>query len=278
METPPVLEKLSQTSLDAAMRRRMEIPPADLIERTEHWRHRDGCFSQTLAAEGLSVIAEYKQASPSEGDIRKVLPETIADWYRNAAAISVLTEKQKFGGSLENLATLRELTDLPLLRKDFITRPYQLLEAKAAGADAALLIASSLHAEELWELREYAETFGLEVLVEVHDRSDLERAIESEATIIGINNRNLRAEGLPTDIATTGALLDAVPEDVTVIMESGFGLDARSRKKLRQYNARGVDAVLIGTELMRADDPTAAIEMLTKTGTSRRGASLPNAH
>ena len=269
MEVPPILNELSETSLESSMRRRAEIPPAVLIERTERWRHRDGCFADALTAPGLSVIAEYKQCSPKEGAIREVAPEEIARLYEPAAAISVLTEEHKFGGSLENLAALRELTDRPLLRKDFITDPYQLLEAKAAGADAALLIASRLDVEELRDLREYAEALGLDALIEVHDRDDLERAVRAEAKIIGINNRDLRAEGLPTNIATTGTLLDEVPDGVTIVTESGFGFDANSRLKLRKYNARGVDAVLIGTELMRAPDPTAAIRMLKGLGTSR---------
>ncbi|MDP4000259.1 MAG: indole-3-glycerol phosphate synthase TrpC [bacterium] len=269
MKTPPVLEELSEASLEASMQRRAEIPPTVLIERTERWRDRDGCFGRALAAEGMSVIAEYKQASPSEGSIRDATPETIAELYAPAAAISVLTEKSRFGGSLENLAALRELTDLPLLRKDFITHPYQLLEAKAAGADAALLIASKLDTPELQLLREYAEAFGLDALVEVHDREDLDRAVRASAKIIGINNRDLRAKGLPTNTVVTGRLLDAVPQDVIVVTESGFGLDPDSRQQLRKYNARGVDAVLIGTELMRSHDPTAAIELLKKLGCSR---------
>ena len=269
MEVPPILNELSETSLETAMRHRAEVPESVMIEQTERWRHRDGCFAAALSEGGLSVIAEYKQRSPKEGDIREVRPEEIARLYEPAAAISVLTEERKFGGSLENLAALRELTDLPLLRKDFITHPYQLLEAKAVGADAALLIASQLEAEELRDLREYAEVFGLDALVEVHDRDDLERAVRAEAKIIGINNRDLRAEGLPTDIATTGKLLDEVPDGVTIVTESGFDCEADSRQKLRQYNARGVDAVLIGTELMRSDDPTAAIEILNKLGSSR---------
>lgn len=272
MEAPPILEKLSEKSLEAAMRRRTEIPSTALIERIERWRHRDGCFAAALAAPGMSVIAEYKQRSPNEGGIRTVDVEQVVEAYAPAAAISVLTEESEFNGSLEHLERARAVTDLPLLRKDFITHPYQLLEAKAAGADAALLIASKLDAEELWNLRHYAEAFGLDALVEVHDGEDLERAVRSEAKIIGINNRDLRTEGLPGDIGVTGKLLDAIPKDVQVATESEYDFDPHSRRKLRKYSARGVDAVLIGTKLMQSDDPTAAIELLKSLGGSRRTA------
>ncbi|HEY8108633.1 MAG TPA: indole-3-glycerol phosphate synthase TrpC [Patescibacteria group bacterium] len=269
METPAVLEELSEASLEAAMRRREEVRLGALIEQVERWRHRDGCFGRALRTDGLSVIAEYKPASPTEGSIRDVSPDEIAELYAPADAISVLTEETKFGGSLRHLAALRERTSQPLLRKDFLTHPYQLLEAKAFGADAVLLIASQLDAKQLRYLREYAESFGLDALVEAHDAEDLDRAVRSGAGIIGINNRNLRAEGLPVDVAVTGELLEATPEGVTVVTESGFGVDAKSRQKLRKYNARGVDAVLIGTALMRSDRPAEAIESLKRGGTSR---------
>jgi indole-3-glycerol phosphate synthase len=278
METPSILEELSETSYRAAMERREAAPEMELVELARRRIDREGCFERALAGEGLAVIAEYKQASPSEGDIRIVRPEEVAEWYASAAAISVLTEETRFGGSLEQLSALRELTELPLLRKDFITHPYQVLESGAAGADAVLLIASTLDAAELQSLRLYAEDLGMEALVEVHDRADLERAVESGAKVIGINNRDLRADDHPVDTGLTGRLLDGVPEGVTVVTESGFDVTTPSRQRLRRYNARGVDAVLIGTGLMRHKDPAAAVRLLSELGTSRRSIDRPNAH
>lgn len=257
------------------MRRRAETREGTLVDRIERWRSRDGSFAEALKEGDLSVIAEYKPRSPVTGPLGVMKPEVVAERYDTASAISVLTEEGSFGGSLEYLTRLRAQTDLPLLCKDFITHPYQLAEAKAAGADAALLIAGLFEDEhELRAMRGLAADFGLDVLVEVHDPGELDRALTSGARIIGINNRDLALEGHPVDVSTTGELLEAVPapDKVTIVTESGFGLDARSRQALRKLNARGVDAVLMGTELMRADDPAPAIGNLRRFGVSRRRA------
>ncbi|MDP4000062.1 MAG: indole-3-glycerol phosphate synthase TrpC [bacterium] len=275
METPRVLEELSKASFEAMARRRAEAPEGALVERIERWRHRGGCFAKALRQGDLSVIAEYKPRSPSAGRLGEFEPEEIAERYRAASAISVLTEEESFGGSLEYLERLRGRTDLPLLCKDFITHPYQLVEAKAAGADAVLLITGLLDEYELQSMREHAADLGLDALVEVHDRAELDRALTSGARIVGINNRDLAAEGHPIDTATTGKLLDGIPDSIIVASESGLELDAKSRQKLRKLNARGLDAVLIGTELMRADDPAPRIEHLRRFGLSRRKSRPP---
>lgn len=174
-----------------------------------------------------------------------------------ARAVSVLTEEKYFHGSLDDLATARSACQLPLLRKDFIIDPYQVWEAAAAGADAILLIVAALEPGRLRELQEEAGAAGLECLVEVHDREELETAIESEARLVGINNRNLKT--FVVDLDTTANLIDSVPDKVLIVSESGIS----TRADISRLCRLGVDAVLIGEALMRGDDPGSAVrEML----------------
>lgn len=275
-EPIPILDRLSAVSREHAEARERETSVYDLAEQAEQWRNRRGLFYEALTRPGLSVIAEHKRRSPSKGIIREDwgVVETITAYEQGgAAAISVLTEETRFGGSLEHLRTARETTDLPIIRKDFITTPYQLLEAKAAGADAALLIVGALSDGELRSLRWYADRFGLDTLIEVHDRDELERALAVEPDIIGINNRNLRHPELKTDLGTTVELLDEVPEGIRLVTESGFDLGPASRQRLRQFNAAGVDAVLIGEALMRSEHPAEAVRVLVEQGSSKHRAA-----
>jgi len=203
-----------------------------------------------LRAPGISLIAEHKRRSPSAGAIREDLAvEDVVRAYERggAAAISVLTDAPNFGGSLEDLVAARRVSELPILRKDFIVERYQVLEAAAAGADAVLLIVAALLAREL----------GLAALVEVHDAGELEVALSMGAGLIGINNRNLTT--LEVDTATTFELLGRIPEGVTVVAESGL----RDRAQLEELAGAGVDAVLIGEALMRAADVESATRALT---------------
>jgi indole-3-glycerol phosphate synthase len=214
---------------------------------------------EVLSRPGMSVIAEFKRRSPSAGVLREgtELAEIARAYERGGAdALSVLTEGPNFGGSLEDLRSAREACELPLLRKDFIVDPYQLYEARLAGADAALLIVAALTPSDLRALRELARELGLDVLVEVHDAGELRVALDAGAELIGINNRDLR--DFSVDVERTFALLDAIPEGVTVVSESGIG-DSR---QLARLQAAGVAAVLVGESLMRAPAPERALRAL----------------
>jgi indole-3-glycerol phosphate synthase len=173
-----------------------------------------------------------------------------------ADALSILTEERHFDGSLTDLRAARDATTLPLLRKDFIVDPYQLYEAAAAGADAVLLIVAALEPEALSGLHQRAHALGLDVLVEVHDRAELEAALAIEPAIVGINNRDLR--DFSVDVGRTLALLPAIPPGTIVVSESGLD----SRERLQELSDAGVHAVLVGEALMRAPDPQAALRAL----------------
>jgi indole-3-glycerol phosphate synthase len=221
---------------------------------------RRGAFRDALTAPGLSVIAEHKRASPSAGVIRAdlSLAEVIGAYERGGArALSILTEPDRFAGSLDDLRDARSLTGLPLLRKDFIVTEYQVAEAAIAGADAILLIVAALASERLRALLALAESLGLDALVEVHDRAELEIALTAGAKIVGINNRNLAT--LDVSLQTTYELLPMIPAGVLRVAESGFS----TREQLDALAAAGVDAVLIGEALMRAVDPEVACRRLT---------------
>ena len=216
-------------------------------------------FARALAASGIGVIAEFKRRSPSAGTFASdPRLDAIVDAYRRggAVALSILTEGPNFGGSLEDLQAARAVCELPLLRKDFVIDEYQLHEALAAGADAVLLIVAALEAPALTRLHAVALELGLDVLVEVHDRAELEVALEVGARIIGINNRDLR--DFSVDLARTETLLEHVPDAVAVVSESGISTSAQ----LCRLAERGVAAVLVGEALMRAADPASALREL----------------
>lgn len=205
-------------------------------------------FAGALARPGLSLIAEIKRRSPSAGLIRASFrPSRIAMTYERhgAAAISVLTDKRFFGGSLTVLRHVRKATSLPLLRKDFVVDPYQVVEARAAGADAVLLIAEALTLKELRRLRELAAGLGLAALVEAHGLGALRKALDAGARIVGINNRDLRT--FKTDLSTTRRLLRHIPEGKLVVSESAI----RTREDAELVASWGVDAILVGETLVR---------------------------
>ncbi len=197
----------------------------------------------------LALIAEVKKASPSAGVIVESFdPVAIARNYARAGAeaISVLTDEQFFQGHLDYLAQIRAAVEVPLLRKDFILDEVQIAEASAAGADAILLIVAALAQEQLIELLEAAGRYHLDVLVEVHTLAEMERALETDAQIIGINNRNLAT--FEVDLAVTETLSEEVPNGMLLVSESGL----RSAADIARVRACGVNAVLIGEALMRA--------------------------
>jgi indole-3-glycerol phosphate synthase len=217
-------------------------------------------FSEALTRPGVSLIAEHKRRSPSAGEIRAgtTVRDIVGAYERGgAAALSILTEPFHFGGGLDDLREARAATELPVLRKDFIVDPYQLYEAAAAGADAILLIVAALDPRDLNTLLQQARALDLDALVEVHDERELEVALEVDADVLGINNRDL--SDFSVDIERTYELLSDVPAGKTVVSESGFS----SREQLDDLERVGVDAVLIGETLMRAEDVEAAVRALT---------------
>ena len=248
--------------VDAARRtvgeRSRAVPLEELRGRLEA-RGEDRPFKEALVRPGLSIIAEFKRRSPSAGEIRPgaEIGDIVTAYERGgAAAVSILTEDGAFGGALEDLAAARSACDLPLLRKDFVVDPYQLVEAAVYGADAVLLIVAALEPGDLARLRQEAEGLDLDTVVEVHDEEELEVALDLDVDVIGINNRDLG--DLRVDIATTARLITDVPAGQTVVAESGYS----SRDQLDELERIGVDAVLIGEALMRAPDPEQAVREL----------------
>ncbi|MCH7584070.1 MAG: indole-3-glycerol phosphate synthase TrpC [Acidobacteria bacterium] len=213
-------------------------------------------FIGALSAPGLSVIAEVKRRSPSAGSIAPDLdPAQLGSAYERggAAAISVLTEPDHFGGSLEDLREIGVATSIPVLRKDFILDPLQIDEARAAGADAVLLIAAILSDQVLAGLIDHVSRFGMAALVEAHDSEELRRAIDLGAEVVGVNNRDLAS--FEVDLETSIRLRTQIPSSVIAVAESGINSPQDAR---RMYDA-GFDAVLVGTAAARADDPAAFV-------------------
>jgi indole-3-glycerol phosphate synthase len=214
-------------------------------------------------ASGLSVIAEVKRRSPSKGDLADIPdPAALARSYAagGADAISVLTEQRRFGGSLDDLRAVRAAVETPLLRKDFIVSTYQLLEARAAGADLVLLIVAALDDVTLARLHSEARELGLTVLVEVHDEPEIDRALAIGAELVGVNARNLKT--LEVDAGTFARLVGRLPGDVVKVAESGIGGPADAAR----HAAEGADVVLVGEALVRDGDPTAAVAAMRGVG------------
>lgn len=209
--------------------------------------------------DALGLIAEVKKASPSAGVIAEDFdPALIAKAYESAGAhaLSVLTDERFFGGSLSHLAKVREAVSLPVLRKDFILHEAQIFEAVCAGADAILLIVAALEQPELEALFQTAGDLGLDALVEVHTLAELDRALDLDAQLIGINNRNLAT--FQVDLATTESLSGEAPDDVLLVSESGIKTNADARRVLDS----GCNAILVGETLMRSEDVHAAVSEL----------------
>jgi indole-3-glycerol phosphate synthase len=209
---------------------------------------------------GSSVIAEVKRRSPSKGDLADIPdPAVLATSYERggAAAISVLTEERRFGGSLADLDAVRAAVTSPLLRKDFVVEPYQLLEARAHGADLVLLIVAALPGDELTRLHDHARELGLTALVEVHDEPEAERAAVLEAPLVGVNARNLKT--LDVEPATFAKLVGLLPDHVVKVAESGI----RGPDDVRRHLAEGADVVLVGEALVRDGDPEGAVRAMT---------------
>ena len=218
---------------------------------------------RALRGEGVAVIAEVKRSSPSKGALASITdPAGLAGDYElgGASVISVLTEQRRFGGSLQDLKDVRARVDIPVLRKDFIVSSYQLWEARAYGADLALLIVAALEQDALVSLIERAESIGLTPLIEVHDEREIERAVDAGAKIIGVNARDLKT--LQVDRDTFTRLAPHVPDSIVKVAESGV----RNPHDLIAYANAGADAMLVGESLVTGRDPRSCVADLVAAG------------
>jgi indole-3-glycerol phosphate synthase len=242
--------------------RESAVPLADLKEAAR--RAPDALDPMpSFRAPGVSVIAEVKRSSPSKGALASIAdPAALAVDYQSggAATISVLTEQRRFGGSLADLVAVRAAVDIPVLRKDFIVTSYQLWEARAAGADLALLIVAALTQNQLEALLDRALSIGLTPLVEVHDEEEVDRALAAGATLVGVNARNLKT--LEVDRDTFARLASRIPDDVVRVAESGV----RGAHDVFEYAKQGAHVVLVGETLVRGDDPRSAVADLVAAG------------
>ena len=254
-----MLNNIIAEKKEEVAQRKRSLPLSELKERIAR-REAPLDFASALRGDGIRLIAEIKRASPSRGVLcHNFNPVALAKTYADngAAAISVLTEENYFQGSLEHLAAVREKVTLPLLRKDFVLDPYQVYEARDCGTDALLLIAAILSQAQLEELLSLSRDLGLSCLVEVHNEGEVERALDSGAEIIGINNRDLKT--FKVDINTTLRLRPLISEGKIVVSESGIS----NRSDVEKLKSWGVNAVLIGEALVTASDiPTKMRELI----------------
>ncbi|MDR3720826.1 MAG: indole-3-glycerol phosphate synthase TrpC [Candidatus Acidoferrales bacterium] len=256
-----ILDKIVEARRESIAHRKRVLPDVALkmaVEKNELPRD----FAGALARDGFNVIAELKKASPSKGVLREeYAPADLAAALAGAgaAALSVLTEEEFFLGSLADLKAAKKAASIPILRKDFIVDSWQVWEARAAGADAFLLIVAILSDEALRELLELGRSLKMEPLVEVHSREELGRAIAAGARIIGVNNRDLR--DFKVRIETSLELIEAVPDECIAVSESGL----RTHEDLARLRSAGFDAFLVGEHLMKETDPAAPLRSLIGT-------------
>ena len=244
--------------------RQREVSLADLKERAARLQEaKSGLDALRGRPGGVRVIAEVKRSSPSKGALAMIAdPAALARDYEagGASVISVLTERRRFGGSLDDLVAVRAAVDIPVLRKDFIVTSYQLWEARAHGADLVLLIVAALGQDELVGLIERTQSLGMTPLVEVHDEEEAERAVAAGAELIGVNNRNLKT--LEVDRTTFARVSAALPETVVRVAESGV----RGPHDVIECARRQADAVLVGEALVTGGDPRSAVADLVAAG------------
>ncbi len=257
-----ILAKILETKKAEVATARQMRSEADVLREAKNRKDLRGfarAIEEKIAQGKPAVIAEIKKASPSKGVIRDNFnPVEIASSYaaHGAACLSVLTDVKFFQGSYDYLRQARAACTLPVLRKDFMIDPYQIIHARALGADCILLIAAALSPQQLREFEAVAKELGMDVLVEVHDRAELDVALQMDTSLLGINNRNLRS--FDTSLNNTLDLLDAIPEGKRVITESGI-LEPADVKLMRD---NGVQAFLVGEAFMRAPDPGVALQQL----------------
>ena len=253
-----VLREIVSHKQEELAERRRRLPFPDVRRRAAD-ADAPRPFLAALLGPRIRLIAEVKGASPSAGTIRAAFdPAAIARGYENAgaAAISVLTDSRYFAGADSHLLGVRQAVGLPVLRKDFIVDPYQVYEARSIGADAALLIAALLPAAALADLQALAQELGMAALLEVHREEELDAALAARPALVGINNRNL--DTLETTLEISRRLRPRIPGGITVIAESGI----EERAQVEEMERLGVHAVLVGTALMRAPDPSARVREL----------------
>ncbi len=254
-DTPDVLKKIVTYKHEEVAAAKTATPVSELKARIADLEDLPRGFErhlrQAVTSDWTAIIAEVKKGSPSKGIIRADFdPLEIAEIYQNngATCLSVLTDEPFFLGHLRYLALIREAVSLPLLRKDFICDPYQIYEARAAGADAILLIAAMLDLDQLRDFHAVAKEINLDVLLEVHDETEMEKALKTGCTLIGVNNRNLST--FVTDLGTTGRLARMLPSDRMLVAESGIN----NREDINRLAADGAQAYLIGESMMRESD------------------------
>ena len=256
---PSILDEIVSTKRREIELAELAKPVADLRARLDHAPPVRDFFAAVAADGPIKLIAEVKKASPSKGVIRRDFdPRETARIYQQhgASCVSVLTDEQYFQGKLEYLREIRSLDGLPVLRKDFILDSYQLIESRVAGADAVLLIAECLDDCHLRKLHNEALELGMTPLVEFYEPANLPRVLDAGATLIGINNRNLRT--FETDLDHTIQLRAQIPEECVVVGESGI----HSRQDVQRLQEAGVDAILVGEHLMASPDIGAAVDAL----------------
>lgn len=257
-DAPDLLSRLVLEARQDLQRRRYLVSPDQLELAVAAYTPKD--FAGALRGPGLGVIAEMKQRTPTMGVLAEdYSPADLAHAYAEggAAAISVLTHMAGFGGRPEHVRFVRAATSLPVLRKDFVTDPYEVAEARACGADAVLLIVAALEQAQLKDLVAASRSRGLAALVEAHDEEEARRAIEAGARVVGVNHRDLRT--FTVDLGLTERVRKVVPKDVVLVAESGI----HSPEDARRMHEAGADAILVGEELMRSDNPAARIRELT---------------
>jgi indole-3-glycerol phosphate synthase len=254
MKIPDILQEIVEAKRKELESQKQNLPLDRLADRVTQ-QPRPLNFSGALLGSSLRVIAEIKKRSPAKGDLASnVDVSKLASIYccNGAAAISVLTNSDHFGGSIDDLRIVAEIAHqerIPVLRKEFIFDPYQVFEARANGADAILLIASMLTLKEMQNLKEVADGLWMQAIFEVHDEQELKKVLDCNAEIIGINNRNLHT--FVTDIAVTERLAPSIPKGKIIVSESGIsGVEDMSR-----IAATGANCVLVGETLVTADDP-----------------------
>jgi len=214
---------------------------------------------QALTGSDMKIISEVKRASPSKGDLGEILqPARLAAQYESggASVISVLTEERRFKGSMKDFTEVRREVSIPMLRKDFIVTEYQVIESRVLGADLLLLIVAGLSQSQYCDFHQMANELGMDVLVEIHNEEELERALEASPTIVGVNSRNLKT--LDVDSRAFDQLLPMIPSGIIKVAESGIS----ERSEVAHVEELGADAILVGETLVRAGDPVAAISRL----------------
>ncbi|MFG6668035.1 indole-3-glycerol phosphate synthase TrpC [Halomonas sp. HNIBRBA4712] len=260
--TPTILTRILARKEEEVATREKAVPERDLLALAEQQSAPRGfiaALDRRIAAGDPAVIAEVKKASPSRGVIREAFdPAAIAQSYEagGAACLSVLTDADFFQGHEDDLIAARNACQLPVIRKDFITHPYQVIEARAIGADCILLIVAALDDATLKALHARATELGMDVLVEVHDAAELDRALALDLKLVGINNRNLHT--FETDLETTLSLLPRIPQGVTVITESGI----LTRENVARMRDNRINGFLVGEAFMRQPEPGRALSEL----------------